>query len=57
MENSSPTTLMITGMTLAAFSLKLMKNYPYIAYAAIATGILFFGMGIYKHIKQRNDFI
>jgi hypothetical protein len=57
MENSSPTTLMISGMTIAAFSLKLMQNYHYIAYAAIGIGILFFTIGIYKYIKQRNDFI
>ena len=57
MENSSPTTLMISGMTIAAFSLKLMQNYQYIAYASILTGILFFVAGIYKYIKQRNDFI
>jgi hypothetical protein len=57
MENSSPTTLMISGMTIAAFSLKLMKNYQYLAYAAIIIGILFFTLGIYKYIKQRNDFI
>ena len=57
MENSSPTTLMISGMTIAAFSLKLLKDYHYLAYAAILTGILFFIVGIYKYIKQRNDFI
>jgi len=57
MENSSPTALMISGMTLAAFSIKLMKDYPYVAYAAIGFGLLFFIFGIYKYIKQRNDFI
>ncbi len=57
MENSSPTTLMISGMTFAAFSIKLMENYPFFAYAAIGLGILFFIMGIVKYIKQRNDFI
>jgi hypothetical protein len=57
MGNSSPTTLMISGMTFAAFSIKLMENYPYFAYASIGIGMLFFIFGIIKYIKQRNDFI
>lgn len=57
MGNSSPTTLMISGMTFAAFSIKLMKNYSFLAYTAIGIGILFFILGIVKYIKQRNDFI
>ncbi len=57
MGNSSPTTLMISGMTIAAFSLKLMKEHPYVADAAVVVGILFFILGIYKYYKQKNDFI
>ncbi len=54
MGNSSPTTLMFTGMLVAFMSIKLKEEYLYISYAAIVLGFVFFIMGIVKYLKQRN---
>ena len=53
MGNSSPTTLMFTGMAVAFLSIKLKQDYLYISYAAVAVGLIIFIMGIVKYIKQR----
>ncbi len=57
MENSSPTTLMFGGIMLASISLKLQKDYTYIFYIAVITGLVLFVAGIIKYIKQRKDFM
>lgn len=54
MGNSSPTTLMLTGMVIAAMSFKLQKDYIYISYAAVFIGLAVFIVGIVKYVKQRN---
>lgn len=54
MGNSSPTTLIFTGMVVAAMSFKLQKDYLYFSYAAIVIGLIMFIIGIVKFIKQRN---
>ena len=54
MNSSSPTTLMFTGMIVAAFSIKLKTDYRYLSYIAILVGLIIFIMGIVKYIQQRN---
>lgn len=54
MGESSPTTLMFSGIIIASFALKLKQDYIYLAYLAILAGIIIFIIGIVKYIKQRN---
>jgi len=54
MGNSSPTTLMLTGMLVAFMSIKLKDTNLYVSYAAIVAGIIFFIMGIIKYYQQRK---
>ena len=56
MGNSSPTTLMFTGMIVAAMSFKLKQDYLYFSYAAIAIGLVMFIMGIVKYYQQRKRY-
>ena len=54
MGDSSPTTIIFSGILIASFALKLKQDYIYLAYAAVIIGLGFFIMGIVKYIKQRN---
>ena len=54
MGDSSPTTLIFSGILISSFALKLKQDYIYLAYGALVIGFIFFVLGIVKYIKQRN---
>ncbi|MEE9349390.1 MAG: hypothetical protein V3U80_05025 [Flavobacteriaceae bacterium] len=54
MGNSSPTTLMLTGMLIAFMSIKLKEQYLYISYIVILVGLIVFILGIIKYYQQRK---